>query len=382
MRFKYVLRRLLLAPGFTTIAVITLGIGIGANTAIFSVIEGVLLKPLSYSHPEQLIDVNHTAPGVNILDAGSAPFLYFTYRDEGRSFQNVGLVNGDAVSITGSGEPEHVQTLDVTADVLPVLSVQPLIGRAFSQKDDSPGASRTAMLTYGYWQRKFGGDAAVLGRRLIVDGKATEIIGVLPAGFRFMDMKLSMLQPLQLDRNKTYVGNFSYRSVARLKPGVTMAQASADIARMIPIALHKFPPFAGFNIEMFVKARLAPKLHRQGAMGADGNYRYGVVDCLRQCREPAAGASRWTTAGAGDPGCLGGEPFAVGGGAFDGEHDAGSVRRGAGARAGLWRDSSAARVGTFIYSALGSNFDRCTCAAVYPGGLAICRAPVRSDPGP
>jgi predicted permease len=260
MRLKYVLRRLMHSPGFTTIAVLTLGIGIGANTAIFSVIEGVLLKPLSYSHPEQLVDVNHTAPGVNMPDVGSAPFLYFTYRDEGRSFQNMGLVNGDAVSITGSGEPEHVQTLDVTADVLPALSVQPLLGRSFSQKDDSPGASPTAILTYGYWQRKFGGDAAVLGRRLIVDGKAAEIIGVLPAGFRFMDMKLSMLQPLQLDRNKTFVGNFSYRSVARLKPGVTMAQASADIARMIPIALHKFPPYAGLNIEMFVKARLGPKL--------------------------------------------------------------------------------------------------------------------------
>ncbi len=250
----------MLSPGFTAIAILTLGIGIGANTAIFSVIEGVLLKPLPYPHSEQLIDVNHTAPGVGMPEIGSAPFLYFTYHDENRSFENAGLVNGDAVNITGSGEPEHLQALDLTWEVLPALGVQPRIGRWFSQKDDSPGAPPTTMLTYGYWQRRFGGDPTVLGRSLIVDGKATEVIGVMPATFRFMDMKPAMILPMQLDRGKAVLGNFSYRGLARLKPGVSMAQANADITRMIPIALHKFPPYTGFNIEMFEKARLAPRL--------------------------------------------------------------------------------------------------------------------------
>jgi predicted permease len=218
----------------------------------------VLLKPLPYPHPEQLIAVNHSAPGVGISDAGTAPFLQFTYREEGRSFRNIGMWTGSAVSITGSGEPEHVPSVEMTWDVLPALGIQPLAGRWFTPKDDTAGAPQTAILTYGYWQRRFGGDKSVIGRRLILDGKATEILGIMPPNFRFMDMKPALLQPMQLDRNKIVLGQFSYAGLARLKPGVSISQANADATRMIPIALHKFPPFPGYTMTMFEKARLAP----------------------------------------------------------------------------------------------------------------------------
>ena len=262
MRFRYILRRLAWSPLFAATAILTVALGIGANTAIFSVIEGVLLKPLPYPNPEELIEVNHAAPGVNIEDAGAAPFLYFTYRDESRAFQQIGMWNGDSVSVTGVAEPEEVDGVDVTADVLPILGVQPVLGRLFSRRDDSPGSPETVLLTFGYWRTKFGGSTSVIGRRILIDGRAREVIGVLPRGFRFLDEKPVLIMPMQLNRSQTFLGNFSYRAVGRLKPGATIDQATADIARMIPIALRKFPAFPGFNIKMFEEARLGPTCGR------------------------------------------------------------------------------------------------------------------------
>jgi hypothetical protein len=153
---------------FTAVTALTLALGIGANNAIFSVINGILLKPLPYPHPDQLIGLSHAAPGVNLADAGSAPFLHFTYREQGRSFHDVGLFRWDIRTITGIGEPETAQCLNVTAQVLPILGVQPALGRWFSEKDDAPGSPQTMVLMEGWWQRRFGGDRSVIGRRILV----------------------------------------------------------------------------------------------------------------------------------------------------------------------------------------------------------------------
>jgi putative ABC transport system permease protein len=255
-----ILKRLIRLPMFTILTVLTLGLGIGANTAIFSVIEGVLLKPLPYWQPDGLIAVNHSALGVNLPDAGIASFLYFTYRDDNTSFQDVGMWNTDTSTVTGTAEPEEVPALSVTQAILPLLGVQPQLGRLFTQHDDSRESQETIILTYGYWQARFGGEASVIGRKLIVDGKPFEIIGVLPASFRFLDLKPSIVVPLRRDRNRTYLGSFNYRGMARLKPGVTLDQATADVARLIPVSIKRFPPFPGFTSKMFDEARLAPKL--------------------------------------------------------------------------------------------------------------------------
>jgi len=143
LQWKYVLRRLMQAPLFTTMTLVTLAIGIGANTAIFSVVEGVLLKPLPYSHPEQLVGVWHTAPGVNIPVLNMSQSLYVLYRDENTVFQDIGLWNDDKVSVTGVGEPEQVQSLRVTQGTLPLLGVHPILGREFSHQDDSPALDRS-----------------------------------------------------------------------------------------------------------------------------------------------------------------------------------------------------------------------------------------------
>ncbi len=260
MRLNQILRRLLQLPVFTGVAVLTLAIGIGATSAIFSVIEGVLLKPLPYPRADELVVLDHSAPGVNLKSTDAAPFLYFTYREDGRIFQDVAMLTADTVSVTGLAEPEEVRCLIVTDGLLPMLDVKPALGRLFSKQDDSPAAAETVLLTSGYWRAKFGGDPSAIGRRILLDGRAREIIGVLPDTFRFLDQKPSFILPMRLDRGTVHLGNFGNTAMARLKPGATLEQATADVARLIPVALARFPPFPGFNAKMFEEAKLAPNL--------------------------------------------------------------------------------------------------------------------------
>src|SRR5258708_4602761 len=152
MRLKHVLRRLIGAPTFTIVTVLTLAIGMGANTAIFSVIQGVLLKPLPYQQPHRLVAVEHVAPGIIAGPTGSAPFLYFTDREQAHAFQNVAIWDTSAATVTGVAEPERIDTLVVTDGLLPVLGVQPAIGRNFTHQEDTEDGPRAVMLTYGYWQ--------------------------------------------------------------------------------------------------------------------------------------------------------------------------------------------------------------------------------------
>src|SRR5580658_119760 len=260
-QLRQVLRRLGRAPLFTIVTLITLGVGVGANTVIFSVLEGVLLKPLPYPHPGQLIGVWHTAPGVGIVNLNMSPSIYFIDREQSTTFQDIGMYDGDSLSVTGAGEPEQVRGLDVTDGTLPMLGVRPALGRLFTREDDSPSAPDTVLLSYGYWRQKFGGATSVIGKSITVDGKPREIIGVLPQGFHFLDYEdASLVVPFKWDRNKVHLGNFSYQGMARLKPGVTMAQASADVARMLPIANRSFPAPDGFSVALFEKAQIAPNL--------------------------------------------------------------------------------------------------------------------------
>ncbi len=273
-QFKQVVRRLGRAPMFTAITLLTLAIGVGANTAIFSVVEGVLLKPLPYPHASELIGVWHSAPGINIKDLNMSPSIYFIDREQNTTLQDIGVYNGDSVSVTGAGEPEHVQGLDVTDGTLPLLGVVPVVGRLFTRQDDTAGAPQTVLLSYGYWQKKFGGATSVIGQTLNVDGKPRQIIGVLPQGFHFLDRDDDALfLPMQWDRSKTKLGNFSYRALARLKPGVTMEQASADMARLLPISVRSFPAPEGFSAAIFEKVQIHPNLRplKNDVVGDIGN---------------------------------------------------------------------------------------------------------------
>src|SRR6266853_1133473 len=260
-QLRQVLRRLGRAPMFTVITLITLAAGVGANTVVFSVLEGVLLKPLPYPHSEELVGVWHTAPGINIPELNMSPSNYCIYREQGRTFQDIGMYQGDSVSVTGIGEPEQVASLNVTEATLSLLGVQPIVGRLFRHEDDVAGAPQTVVLSYGYWRRKFAGAARAVGQTLVVDGKARQIIGVLPNGFHFLDHEdPALIAPFQWDRNKTHLGNFSYEALARLKPGTTLQQANADVARMLPIVMSSFPAPPGFSIKLFEDAKIGPNV--------------------------------------------------------------------------------------------------------------------------
>ena len=282
-RIRQVLRRLARTPMFTAVTLITLAVAVGANAVIFSVVEGVILKPLPYAHPEQLIGVWYTAPGVGIQDANMAAFLYFIDREQNKTLEDVGVYVGDSFTMTGAGEPEHVQGVDVTSGTLPLLGVAPTLGRVFSNADDTPGAPDTAMLSYAYWRKKFGADPAAVGRSITLDGKPRQIIGVLPKGFQFMTYDdMAVMLPMQWDRNKTKLGNFSQEALARLKPGVTIEQANADLARLIPIAIHSFPAPEGFSVKLFENVGLAPNLRplKKDVIGDVGNVLWVLMGSL------------------------------------------------------------------------------------------------------
>jgi predicted permease len=260
-QLRQIVRRLWRAPFFTVITLITLAAGVGANIAVFSVVEGVLLKPLPYPHPESLVGVWHTAPGLNLDDVNMAPSNYFIYREQNRVFEDVGIYQGDSVSVTGQGNPEQVQALDVTDGVLPILGLKPILGRYFNRIDDGPSGPDTVMLSYDYWRSHFGSDRSVVGRIIRIDGTAHQVIGVMPKEFRFLDWEQpALFLPLRLDRSKTTLGQFSYEGVARLRPGITMQAANADMARLWPVVLNSFPAPPGFSINLFKKARLQPKV--------------------------------------------------------------------------------------------------------------------------
>jgi len=258
---RYAARRLRGNLGFTAVSVLTLALGIGASTAIFSVIDGVLLKPLPYPQSGQIVALRHTAPGIHIDDLNLAASLYFTYREESRVFQEVGMWMPDTASVTGVAEPEEIPAIAVTNDFLAVLGVQPAIGRRFTASDDDPRSERTVMLSDGYWKSRFGGDRSILGRRIIVDGSAREVIGILPPSFQFIDRKISLLAPLRMNRADIRLISFCCQGVARLKPGVTLAQADADVARMLALAPVKFAVNPGFSGDFWVSARIAPRVH-------------------------------------------------------------------------------------------------------------------------
>jgi len=234
-------------PAFAATAVLTLALGIGATTAIFSVVYGVLLKPLPFQEPERLVTLQQIAP--HGAGTNHGPATYLTYRENQQVFEGIGAWDPTEVSITGVGNPERVQGLLVSSSILPLLRVQPILGHAFTAEDDTPGAPRRVMLTHGYWQRRFGGTGSIVGQQLVIDGRPAEVIGVLPASFKFLRTRPAIVLPMPLDVNAPRFISFGFQALARMKPDTTLGQANADVARMISI----LPP-------MFARLELRPNV--------------------------------------------------------------------------------------------------------------------------
>jgi predicted permease len=272
---RYTVRTLGRSPGFSAIVLLTLAIGIGANAAVFTVVNGVLLKPLPYPDPEELIAVWQTAPGAEGLTSVSGDLrlsasMFFTYAEHNHSFQNIGIWWPNVATVTGAGEPELLNVVSVSQGTLETLGVQPSIGRWFSAGDLSPGGARTVILAHGYWQRRLGGDPLVIGRRLVIDSEPYEIVGVMPAGFRVVDVDANLILPAQFDRKTLTLPGFGFQGVARLKKGVTIADASADVARMVPIWMRSWPAAASVDPRVYESWRIGPALRplKQDVIGS------------------------------------------------------------------------------------------------------------------
>ena len=271
--FLYILRKLAKSPGFTSVSILTLGLAIGANTAIFSVVHSVLLEPLPFEDPERLVGVWHEAPGLGFDQLSQAPALHFTYVDHNTAFEDIGMYDRNSASVTQLAEPEEVEAMDVTDRVFPLLRIKTHIGRAFTAEDDLPGSPETVILAHGYWMRRFSGDPGVLGQTLRVDGRPREIVGVTEAGLTFLQYDPDIFLPFQFDRGEVFIGNFSYRGIGRLEPGVTLEEANADIGRMLSIAVEEYPMPPGLTYEMLQEARFGPNVFplKQDVVGDVGN---------------------------------------------------------------------------------------------------------------
>lgn len=243
---RHTLRTIKRNPTFVGAAILTLALAIGANTAVFTVVNSVLLRPLPYPNASQLVDIHQVAPGapgIASLTGGLnlSASMYFTYAEQNRTFQKLGVWFPGAAAVTGVGEPDLVRTMFVSDGTLDALNVQPALGRLLNASDQALSSTETVMLDYGYWQKRFGGDRSVIGRTLNVDSRPRVIAGVMPAGFRIADTPADLIVPFRIDRRTAVLPGFAFHAIGRLKPGVSIAQANADLARLIPVWLRSWP---------------------------------------------------------------------------------------------------------------------------------------------
>jgi len=282
--FRHGLRSLSHSPSFTVVALLTIAIGISANAAVFSVVNSVLLRPLNYPHAEQLVALHQVAPGAEGLadfESGLllSPSMYFTYAEHNRKFQSVGIWGTGTANVTGMAEPEQVRTVGVSEGVLETLGVPPALGRWLSREDQEPNGPGRVMLSYGYWQRRFGGDRAVIGRTITTDSRLREIVGVMPQGFRFMDADFDLCAPLAFNRVNLPLAGFGFHGIARLKLGVTIAEANADLSRMLPIWMDSWSNGPGQNSHIYEQWRITPTIHplKQEVIGNIGEFLWVVM---------------------------------------------------------------------------------------------------------
>ncbi len=256
--FRQVFRKLTRSPSFTLVAVLTLALGIGANAAIFTVVHSILIRPLPYPDQNALVVPQHTAPGMGVTDVPHSEATYLIYAQENRVFQEIGVYRQDALNLTGGQEPERVPAVQATHEVLSILGAVPQVGRLTNEEDDLPGSPPVAILTQDLWQRRYGADPSVVGRTIQLNGVSHEVVGVLPAGFRFMRPEAEIFVPARFDRAEPDEGSFDMTGVARLRDGVTLEAVRSDMARMIRLMPERYS--GAINQAMLDQIGFAPRV--------------------------------------------------------------------------------------------------------------------------
>jgi putative ABC transport system permease protein len=225
---KHGLRVLLRTPVFTICTIAALAIGIGATTALFSVVHAMLLKPLPYPDADRLLVIwEHNLPRDRMRNVVN-PSNFMGWRDRSRSFEGMGALVQNRVTLTGSGEPAEITTMIVTANLNDVLGVAPILGRSFAAGEDQDTAARTILLSHGLWTRRFGADPAILGRQITINGDSVSVIGVMPPGFEILGTQVDAFIPFRFGP-RSFVGGRSLVVVGRMRPGVTRDQAQAEL---------------------------------------------------------------------------------------------------------------------------------------------------------
>jgi putative ABC transport system permease protein len=237
---RYAIRMLVKSPAFTFVAVLTLGLAIGANTAIFSIVNAVLLRPLPYPQSDELVAVLGTQP--SLPEAPSSPANFLEWRTENQVFERIATYVGKGFNLTGTDKPERVIGARVSGDLFQLLRVQPILGRDFTPEEDRDGAERVVILSYDFWQHRFGGDPNVIRQTLTLSDQTYTIIGVMPRGFNFPDPRIKIWTPIAFNAAEIATRDTNYIDVvARLKPGVSLEQAQANMNAVAQSQAQRYP---------------------------------------------------------------------------------------------------------------------------------------------
>jgi len=256
---RHSIRRFAREPLFTAVTLLTLGLGVGASTAVYSVVDGVLLEPLPYDAPSELVSVNHSAPGLDVGRIPNSRASHLVYQEESRSFQAMALHAGSAVTLTDAGDPARLVARSITPTLFRVLRVQPALGRPFTEEEGIPEGGSVTILSHGLWIERFGGDPGVIGRTVSLNGRPYEVVGVMPRGFDFPHPDVRLWLPLQIDQSLTAFNGFNEEGIARLAPGVTAETARSEIQSLIPRLSERFPDLTPTFVErMDLRAEVHP----------------------------------------------------------------------------------------------------------------------------
>jgi putative ABC transport system permease protein len=265
MTLRHSLRSLRRTPVFSVTAALTLVIGLASAVAIFAVVNAVILRPLPYGNADQLVGAWHDLPPLNLKKATQTPATWLTYQRLARTIEGIGIYQQSAANIgaNGGGEPQRVQSVWVSHEVIPLMQTPPLLGRTFRPEEDVVNGPMVVMISEKLWRTRFGADPALVGKSIDIGGASREVIGVMPAKFRFPDGETDLYLPMQLARDGTG-GGFSYDAVARMKPGVRLEDAQRDFEAVLPRMVELYPTFVpGVTTQMLMdQAKPVPVLTR------------------------------------------------------------------------------------------------------------------------
>ncbi len=255
---RYAIRSLRKSAGFTTVAVLTLGLGIGANTAIFSLVNGVLIQPVPFRDPGRLVALSHTAPGLGIAKAGQSEATFLHYQQQASVFTDLAFYYENVVNLSGGAGPERVPVAMVTPSFFSVLGAAPALGRLFTPSDAAPRQYPIVVLSHGLWKRQFGSDSTIIGRTVQLNGVPREVVGVVEPGFAFPRRETEIWYADAPNPANPVASILALSAIARLKPGISAQEAQADLNRLIPSLKEAYPKAARFVDDGRLRAIVTP----------------------------------------------------------------------------------------------------------------------------